>query len=216
MITFFGNPSQKVFAVQTVQAIATADVSKLNWLFGDVEVVKDSTIEGSFVGPRATMITPWSTNAVEITQNMGVDGIIRIEEFQAIDTDSKDYDPMLQHKYNDVNQDIFTFEIKPEAVMDIEDIAAYTQQEGLALNTEEVDYLDGLAKKLGRKLTDSEVFGFSQVNSELWANIQNSPFLIALFTAILTLPQATHYVLDGFIWKFGQTNPNLKKIIANE
>jgi len=166
MITFFGNPSQKVFAVQTVQAIATADVSKLNWLFGDVEVVKDSTIEGSFVGPRAAMITPWSTNAVEITQNMGVDGIIRIEEFQAIDTDSKDYDPMLQHKYNDVNQDIFTFEIKPEAVMDIEDIAAYNQQEGLALNTEEVDYLDGLAKKLGRKLTDSEVFGFSQVNSE--------------------------------------------------
>ena len=166
MITFFGNPSQKVFAVQTVQAIATADVSKLNWLFGDVEVVKDSTIEGSFVGPRAAMITPWSTNAVEITQNMGVDGIIRIEEFQAIDTDSKDYDPMLQHKYNDVDQDIFTFEIKPEAVMDIEDIAAYNQQEGLALNTEEVDYLDGLAKKLGRKLTDSEVFGFSQVNSE--------------------------------------------------
>ena len=166
MITFFGNPSQKVFAVQTVQAIATADVSKLNWLFGDVEVVKDSTIEGSFVGPRAAMITPWSTNAVEITQNMGVDGIIRIEEFQAIDADSKDYDPMLQHKYNGVNQDIFTFEIKPEAVMDIEDIAAYNQQEGLALNTEEVDYLDGLAKKLGRKLTDSEVFGFSQVNSE--------------------------------------------------
>ena len=166
MITFFGNPSQKVFAVQTVQAIATADVSKLNWLFGDVEVVKDSTIEGSFVGPRAAMITPWSTNAVEITQNMGVEGIIRIEEFQAIDTDSKDYDPMLQHKYNGVNQDIFTFEIKPEAVMDIEDIAAYNQQEGLALNTEEVDYLDGLAKKLERKLTDSEVFGFSQVNSE--------------------------------------------------
>jgi phosphoribosylformylglycinamidine synthase len=28
------------------------------------------------------MITPWSTNAVEITQNMGIEGIIRIEEFE--------------------------------------------------------------------------------------------------------------------------------------
>jgi phosphoribosylformylglycinamidine synthase len=34
-----------------------------------------------FVGPRAAMITPWSTNAVEITQNMGIKDIIRIEEF---------------------------------------------------------------------------------------------------------------------------------------
>lgn len=56
---------------------------------------------------------------------------------------------------------------------------------------------------------------FFESFSPYWANIQNSPFLIALFTALLTLPQATHYVLDGFIWKFDQTNPNLKKIIAN-
>ena len=166
MITFFGNPSQKVFAVQTAQAIATADVSKLNWLFGDVEAVQESTIEGSFVGPRAAMITPWSTNAVEITQNMGVKAIVRIEEFEAAPKDSNAYDPMLQNLYNGLHQELYTVNTTPEKVMDIEDIQAYNQQEGLALNADEVEYLDELAKKIGRKLTDSEVFGFSQVNSE--------------------------------------------------
>ena len=166
MITFFGNPSQKIFAVQTAQAIATADISKLNWLFGDVEAVQESTIEGSFVGPRAAMITPWSTNAVEITQNMGVKGIVRIEEFEAAPKDSNAYDPMLQNLYNGLHQELYTVNTTPEKVMNIEDIQAYNQQEGLALNADEVEYLDELAKKIGRKLTDSEVFGFSQVNSE--------------------------------------------------
>ena len=54
----------------------------------------------------------------------------------------------------------------PEAILEIDDISEYNQKEGLALNAEEVEYLENLSKKLGRKLTDSEVFGFSQVNSE--------------------------------------------------
>jgi phosphoribosylformylglycinamidine synthase len=65
-----------------------------------------------------------------------------------------------------VEQEIYTINIAPEAVLEIDDIAAYNQKEGLALSAEEVDYLDNLSKKINRKLTDSEVFGFSQVNSE--------------------------------------------------
>ena len=56
----------------------------------------------NFVGPRAAMITPWSTNAVEITQNMGISGIIRIEEFQKIAADFQDFDPMLFQKYTEL------------------------------------------------------------------------------------------------------------------
>lgn len=112
------------------------------------------------------MITPWSTNAVEITQNMGIESIIRIEEFQKVAADFADFDPMLSQKYNELNQDIFTINIKPEPILEIDDIAAYNKQEGLALSEEEVIYLENLSKKLNRKLTDSEVFGFSQVNSE--------------------------------------------------
>jgi len=166
MIHFFGNQTNTVFAVQAQNELSAEDISKLNWLFGNAHKIEKSVLTDFFVGPRATMITPWSTNAVEITQNMGITGIIRIEEFEKADKATTSFDPMLSQKYNGLNQDIYTINIKPEAILEIEDIAAYNQQEGLALNPEEVEYLNNLATKLGRKLTDSEVFGFSQVNSE--------------------------------------------------
>ncbi|UAB83631.1 phosphoribosylformylglycinamidine synthase [Zunongwangia sp. SCSIO 43204] len=166
MILFFGTQTNKVYAVQTHTQLLAEDISKLNWLFGGAQKYKESALADFFVGPRAAMITPWSTNAVEITQNMGIEGIIRIEEFYKIDENFKDFDPMLSQKYSELNQDIFKIDIEPEAIKEIEDIEAYNQKEGLALNTEEVAYLQGLAEKIGRKLTDSEVFGFSQVNSE--------------------------------------------------
>ena len=161
MILFFGTQTNKVYAVQTDKQLLAEDISKLNWLFGGAQKYNESALADFFVGPRAAMITPWSTNAVEITQNMGIDGIFRIEEFYKIDELFTDFDPMLSQKYSELNQDIFKIDIEPEAIKEIEDIAAYNQQEGLALNTEEVAYLQGLAEKLGRKLTDSEVFGFS-------------------------------------------------------
>ena len=166
MISFFGDSSSKVFAVQTAAQLSNQDIQKLNWLFGDVQLIVGDSINKTFVGPRAAMVTPWSTNAVEITQNMGVTGIIRIEEFDAVAADFTAFDPMLQHKFPALEQNIFDINIKPEAILNIDDIAAYNQKEGLALNAEEVEYLNGLSKKLNRKLTDSEVFGFSQVNSE--------------------------------------------------
>lgn len=166
MIHFFGNESTTVFAVQTQDTLSAETISKLNWLFGHTEKIEKSVLADFFVGPRATMITPWSTNAVEITQNMGIEGILRIEEFHKSDANATNFDPMLSQKYNGLNQDIFTINIQPEPILAIEDIAAYNQKEGLALSDEEIDYLNDLSKKLNRKLTDSEVFGFSQVNSE--------------------------------------------------
>jgi phosphoribosylformylglycinamidine synthase len=166
MIHFFGDKATKVFAVQTAQEITQEDTNKLTWLFGNQPKIEAASLDAFFVGPRAAMVTPWSTNATEITQNMGISGIIRIEEFHAVASDYTDFDPMLSQKYTSLGQDIFTINIVPEPIMEIDDIAAYNEKEGLALSEEEVAYLEGLAKKLGRKLTDSEVFGFSQVNSE--------------------------------------------------
>ncbi|WP_412464268.1 phosphoribosylformylglycinamidine synthase [Flavobacterium mekongense] len=166
MIHFFGNESTTVFAVQTQNELSAENISKLNWLFGNAHKIEKSVLTDFFVGPRAAMITPWSTNAVEITQNMGIEGIIRIEEFEKVTENFTDFDPMLSQKYNALTQDIFTINIQPEPILEIEDIAAYNQQEGLALSEEEVAYLNSVSQKIGRKLTDSEVFGFSQVNSE--------------------------------------------------
>ncbi|MFS4468041.1 phosphoribosylformylglycinamidine synthase [Maribacter sp. 2210JD10-5] len=179
MIHFFGNVNSKIFAVQTAEELATKSISKLNWLFGNQPKIEQASLDAFFVGPRAAMITPWSTNAVEITQNMGINGIIRIEEFVAIPEDFSDYDPMISEKFKGLHQDTFTINIQPEPILSIENIATYNQQEGLALSDEEVAYLEGVSKKIGRPLTDSEVFGFSQVNSEHCRHkIFNGTFII--------------------------------------
>ncbi|GLB52257.1 phosphoribosylformylglycinamidine synthase [Neptunitalea chrysea] len=166
MIVFFGNPAQKIFAVQTNKEFSQIEIDKLTWLFGNQPMLKTASVDAFFVGPRAAMITPWSTNAVEITQNMAIEGIVRIEEFEAIAEDFKDYDPMLSQKYKQLDQDIYDIHINPEDIIKIEDIAAYNEAEGLALSDEEIEYLNELATKLGRTLTDSEVYGFAQINSE--------------------------------------------------
>ena len=166
MIHFFLGQSDKIFVLQTNQTLTQTDTEKLEWLFGGAQLQTETALSGFFVGPRAAMITPWSTNAVEITQNMDIQDIIRIEEFKKVDSYFTGYDPMLSQKYENIGQDVFTINIQPEAIIEVTDIAAYNKQEGLSLSDEEVEYLNSLATKLERPLTDSEVFGFSQVNSE--------------------------------------------------
>ena len=179
MIHFFGIPEIKVFAVQTVNDLTPETISKLQWLFGDKPKIELTTLNSNFVGPRAAMITPWSTNAVEITQNMGIEGIIRIEEFKAVKSDFSDFDPMISEKFEDLHQKSFDIDITPEHILAIHDISSYNQQEGLSLNEEEIEYLNQVSKKIGRPLTDSEVFGFSQVNSEHCRHkIFNGTFII--------------------------------------
>lgn len=178
MVSFFLNSAKNVIAVETSSPIESSDIQKLKWLFDEAQLIDSSEVQGHFVGPRKEMVTPWSTNAVEITQNMAITGIIRIEEFFSAEPDSK-YDPMLQQSYNGLGQTLFTIDKKPDPILEIDDIAAYNAKEGLALSSEEIDYLNGLSAKLNRKLTDSEVFGFSQVNSEHCRHkIFNGTFII--------------------------------------
>ena len=178
MISFFKTQSQNIIAVQSGSALSQEDTNKLNWLFGNAKLLDATEINEHFVGPRREMITPWSTSAVEITQNMGIEGILRIEEYFATDP-SCEHDPMLQRVYEQLNQTVFDIDVEPEPIYLIDDIAAYNQQEGLALSQDEIDYLDGVSVKMNRKLTDGEVFGFSQVNSEHCRHkIFNGTFII--------------------------------------
>src|SRR5690554_3822286 len=166
MVLFFEGKAAQVLAVHTSVQLPQADVIKLEWLFSGAKLLQADKLDGFFVGPRREMITPWSTNAVEITQNMGIAGIIRIEEFFKVAGAEADFDPMLQRLYKGLDQEVFTIAKQPDPIVYIEDVAAYNKQEGLALSEEEVSYLEELSQRLGRRLTDSEVFGFSQVNSE--------------------------------------------------
>ncbi len=166
MVIFFKTSVQNIIAVQADHRFSADETKKLSWLFDNAELLPDSTLKGWFIGPRKEMITPWSTNAVEITQNMGLTGISRIEEFFPVTNGSAEFDKMLQRLYNGIDGKIFDIDKQPDPIVYIDDLAAYNEQEGLALSPDEINYLNDLSKKIGRKLTDSEVFGFSQVNSE--------------------------------------------------
>ncbi|MDD2961324.1 MAG: phosphoribosylformylglycinamidine synthase [Muribaculaceae bacterium] len=179
MINFFKKGAKSIFAVEVNHTLSTDEVEKLKWLFGDADFLKSTSLKGTFVGPRREMITPWSTNAVEITQNMGLEGITRIEQFEKSDIEEPIFDKMLQRIYKNIGDDIFTITKAPEEIVHINNLEEYNQKEGLALSPEEIDYLKNLSLRINRPLTDSEVFGFSQVNSEHCRHkIFNGTFII--------------------------------------
>ena len=166
MITFFRKGDYSVIAVESDHRFNADECRKLQWLFSESHPLDTESVSGTFVGPRREMITPWSTNAVEITQNMGLTGISRIEEFFVSKSEQPTYDKMLQRVYHGLDSKVFDVDKQPAPIVYIDDVEKYNEQEGLALSTDEIGYLRGLAERLGRPLTDSEVFGFSQVNSE--------------------------------------------------
>ena len=177
MILFFGNPKLKVFAVEISEILSTEDLKKLSWVL-DSSIIDSKQITEKFIGPKSSMITPWSTNAVEITRNMGVKNIDRIEVFICHEI-CENFDKMIHEKYKALNQNIFNNNITPEKIYLIDNLKKYNNQQGLALDDFEISYLESLSKKIGRKLTDSEVYGFSQVNSEHCRHkIFNGKFII--------------------------------------
>ena len=165
-ISFFRTPGGSVIATEADHRLNAEEIEKLCWLYGGATVETEDGLKGCFVGPRREMITPWSTNAVEITQNMSLSGISRIEEYFPVEDEHAGHDPMLQRMYKGLDQDIFTVDIQPAPIVYIENLEEYNEQEGLALSPEEIEYLHQVEGQLGRKLTDSEVFGFAQINSE--------------------------------------------------
>jgi len=200
MITFFKS-ADRYFVIKAVKDLSSLDSEKFSWLFDNAAWIKKKEITGFFVGPRREMITPWSTNAVEITQNMGIEGIERIEEFFGVSSKKASYDPMLQNLYENLSQNIFTINKLPDPILYIDDIPGYNKKEGLALSNEEIEYLETLSKKLNRKLTDSEIFGFSQVNSEHCRHkIFNGIFIID--------GEEKQSTLFQLIKKTSQQNPN--------
>lgn len=202
MIQFFRSKADKLYAVGMAHPLQNSDVQKLTWLFTGAEPVDEKVVNGNFVGPRKEMVTPWSTNAVEMTQTMGIKGIQRIEEFKVVTSGTVKYDRMLEVLYTSLDQEIFTILHVPEPIVEVEDIEAYSKSQGLALSDDEIGYLENVSRQLGRKLTDSEVFGFSQVNSEHCRHkIFNGIFIID--------GEEKQQTLFQLIKKTSKENPNL-------
>lgn len=199
MIYIFQNASEAYFIVGSKAEISAETEQKLTWLFSGARLLSEKKITGKFVGPRKEMITPWSTNAVEIAQNAGIEGLTRIEIFQK--DKGQLFDPMLQQRYTEIGPDIYTLHIQPAPIQYIDDLEAYNIREGLALSEEEISFLKEVSEEIGRNLTDTEVFGFSQINSEHCRHkIFNGTFIIDGDEQPLTLFQ--------WIKKTSQDNPN--------
>jgi len=164
MIQFFRTQNKSIIAVHVTSLLTQENIEKLNWLFSDSVYISANSLEGWFVGPRKEMLTPWSTNAVEITQNMGVEGILRMEEFFQVENEKAHFDPMLQRLYQNLTQNIFTISKQPDPILNIEDISAFNKTEGLALSDDEIKYLEHVSKEMSRPLTDGEVYGFAHLH----------------------------------------------------
>ena len=132
MILFFQTPQNSVIATEVDHQLSQEETQELCWLYGDAQLVEGERMQGFFVGPRREMITPWSTNAVEITQNMSLRGISRIEEYFPVASKDADHDPMLQRMYEGLDQSIFTVNIEPQPIKRVENLEEYNEQEGLA------------------------------------------------------------------------------------
>ncbi|MEM9325748.1 MAG: phosphoribosylformylglycinamidine synthase [Bacteroidota bacterium] len=200
MIQFFQKSPDEFFALSSTSSLSTEDIRRLSWLFSGATLVETESISGTFIGPRKEMITPWSTNAVEIATNAGVHGISRIERYER--QKGQSFDPMLQRHYEELDQTLFDLPIAPEEIREVTDLKKYNEEEGLALSPDEIAFLEEVAKEIGRPLTDSEVFGFSQINSEHCRHkIFNGTFVIDGEQQEMTLFQ--------WIKKTSKDHPNL-------
>ena len=125
MVLFFKDKNELIYAVDSPEVLDSKNISKLEWLFVGTFLNDTKIILEKFLGPKKTMITPWSTNAVEITQNMAIDGLLRIEVYKPMKILSEKFDPMLYEIYKDLNQDIFKNSITPEPLLEINDIQEF-------------------------------------------------------------------------------------------
>ncbi|MCB9310436.1 MAG: phosphoribosylformylglycinamidine synthase [Lewinellaceae bacterium] len=165
MISFFTD-DLRTFAIVTESTLLFEDITKLEWLFSGATYTDKKELEGIFLGPRSNMITPYSTNAVEIVETMGIHTIKRIEVFHAVEDTHSEYDHLLYQMYEGLSQSMFSLEGHETGNSVVDDIANYNRVYGLSLNDQEVNYLNELSKRFGRSLTEAEVFGYSQINSE--------------------------------------------------
>lgn len=164
MTTYLFQSPSAGFIVQAEKELGESDFSKLEWMLqaGRVEA---QAISGDFIGARREMVSPWSTNAVDIARNIGLAAVRRIERFRRVRPGAS-FDHMTEMHYSSLDSATLVIDASPAPVRFIEDIARFNAEAGLALSAEEVSYLLEQSKKLGRPLTDAEVFAFGQINSE--------------------------------------------------
>ena len=170
----FLTSESSVYLVLCTKCLSGEDLGKLSWLlraepYGGESLDGEGKEEGKgeeFLGPRVSLVSPWSTNAVEICQNVGISSVCRIERFRRVEKGFCDFDPMLETIFGGLRHGMLEKELVREEGFAVESIRDFNREQALSLSEGEIAFLEEKELELGRKFTDCEVFSFSQINSE--------------------------------------------------
>lgn len=181
--------AQTLFLIQTDSALSTQHNDQLAQLLQ--ARVLDETLEPvALVLPRLGTISPWCSKATDIVQHCGLSQITRIERGTVYQLFSEDgealtlasqemlcqplFDVMTQSLLFSIDAGFAIFEQAQAKPMQSVDMLASgksalvkaNQDWGLALSTDEIDYLLASFTDLKRDPTDIELMMFAQANSE--------------------------------------------------
>ena len=149
--------------------------------------ITERELKGSLylVVPRPGTISPWSSKATDIVHNCGISKIERLERGIAYYVEGEDaskiedispviHDRMMEYVFTSLNDAEKLFkqaDPKPLTSVDILGRGREALEEanvalGLALSSDEIDYLVNSFTTLGRNPNDVELYMFAQANSE--------------------------------------------------
>ena len=181
-----GNISTRFIYFCWLESRALFDDKLLELVSG--ELATDRALEGTdkcIVIPRVGTVSPWSSKATDIARQCGLESLVKIErgiEWLPENTEATHraafkaaiYDRMVQSVITDFTAaGVLHNEATPRPPSYIpllqDGIAAITQANtalGLALATDEIEYLESRYRELKRNPSDVELMMFAQANSE--------------------------------------------------
>ena len=179
--------SEYWYFVSSPAPLDTAQTEKLQALLSAVRVDTPAAGQSLFlITPRIGTISPWSSKATDIAHNCGLDGVERIERGMAVYVSGSLHDKE-RAQWAALLHDRMTESVLPDFPSAEQLFAAHEDQSfdtvdvlgggraaleaadknmGLALSSDEMDYLLENYRALNRNPSDVELMMFAQANSE--------------------------------------------------
>ena len=179
--------SEYWYFVSSPAPLDTAQTEKLQALLSAVRVDTPAAGQSLFlITPRIGTISPWSSKATDIAHNCGLDGVERIERGMAVYVSGSLHDNE-RAQWASLLHDRMTESVLPDFQSAEQLFAAHEDQSfdtvdvlgggraalevadknmGLALSSDEIDYLLENYRALNRNPSDVELMMFAQANSE--------------------------------------------------
>ena len=179
--------SEYWYFVSSLAPLDAAQTEKLQALLSAVRVDTPAAGQSLFlITPRIGTISPWSSKATDIAHNCGLDGVERIERGMAVYVSgslhgneraqwaSLLHDRMTESVLPDFQSAEQLFAAHEDQSFDTVDVLgggraaleAADKNMGLALSSDEMDYLLENYRALNRNPSDVELMMFAQANSE--------------------------------------------------